>query len=305
MRTDDACAVCLLSDLNIAMPISMQSISVVGARKNGFIVASPRRRPLAAFLTPRYHFYGWPRLHGLLVGSALVSGKPRQTVVSRAPAAAGQAIVDSGELEGVAYRIGIPANWNELVMNTHGYETAGSPRKVPLPFRSGMEPLMAQGKLRSIAGDHRLNLDNAALAGHSAGGHLAMWVAARTRLPHDSPLSVDDPLPIQGVVNLAGYGDLDTFRQVQKAACGGTEVAETLLGGDRSTVPDRYRQVSAAAMLPLGKRQILIWGDQDSNTPLWLAKRYVQAAKKSGDPVRLAVVPGPGHFEIADSGSAA
>ena len=62
------------------------------------------------------------------------------------PVAPAQAIVDTGELEGAAYRIDIPANWNgELVVNAHGYETAGSKREVPLPFPSGMEPLLAQG----------------------------------------------------------------------------------------------------------------------------------------------------------------
>ncbi|SDQ84410.1 alpha/beta hydrolase [Pseudoxanthomonas sp. CF125] len=70
----------------------------------------------------------------------------RETAASRAPAAAEQTIVDTGEIEGAAYRIDIPANWNgELVVNAHGYETAGSPRKVPLPFPSGMEPLLTQG----------------------------------------------------------------------------------------------------------------------------------------------------------------
>ncbi len=158
----------------------------------------------------------------------------------------------------------------------------------------------AVDKLHSIAGDHRLDPNHIVVVGHSAGGHLAMWVAARTRLPRDSLLFVDDPLPIRGVVNLGGYGDLEAFRQVEKAACGGTAVAETLLGGSPAAVPDRYKQVSAAAMLPLGKRQILIWGEQDSNTPLRLAERYVQVAKRSGDSARLVVLPGLGDFEIAD-----
>ena len=154
--------------------------------------------------------------------------------------------------------------------------------------------------LRLIAGEHSLDLGNVVVVGHSAGGHLAMWVAARTRLPRDSEIFIRDPLPIQGVMNLGGYGDLDAFREVQETACGGTAVAEAMLQGDPSTVPERYRQASAAAMLPLGTRQILLWGEQDANTPLWLAQRYVQAAEKSGDPVRLVVLPGLGHFEIAD-----
>ena len=69
------------------------------------------------------------------------------------PSAPAQAVIDTGELEGAAYRIDIPANWNgELVVNAHGYEPAGSTRAVPLPFPSGMEPLLAQGYAIATSG---------------------------------------------------------------------------------------------------------------------------------------------------------
>lgn len=77
----------------------------------------------------------------------------REPAPTRATAEAGQTVVDTGELESAAYRIDIPANWNgELVVNAHGYETVGSPRKVPLPFPSGMEPLLAQGYAIAASG---------------------------------------------------------------------------------------------------------------------------------------------------------
>jgi len=80
--------------------------------------------------------------------ASLREAAPPPTAV--APA---QAIVDTGELDGAAYRIDIPANWNgELVVNAHGYETAGSPRERPLPFPSGMEPLLAQGYAIAASG---------------------------------------------------------------------------------------------------------------------------------------------------------
>lgn len=63
-----------------------------------------------------------------------------------APVPPAQAVVETGEIKGAAYRIDIPVNWNgELVVNAHGYEPAGSPRQVPLPFPEGMAPLLAQG----------------------------------------------------------------------------------------------------------------------------------------------------------------
>ncbi|RYG14346.1 MAG: alpha/beta fold hydrolase [Burkholderiales bacterium] len=130
----------------------------------------------------------------------------RETASQRAPAVAGQSVVDTGELEGAAYRIDIPANWNgELVVNAHGYETAGSPREVPLPFPSGMEPLLAQGFAiaasgysaqgwaipEAIADTERLRAHFAArhgaperawLVGWSMGGLVAL--ASAERQPH-------------------------------------------------------------------------------------------------------------------------
>lgn len=72
--------------------------------------------------------------------------RPFQVQAAAAPVAPTQPIVETGTLEGAAYRIDIPANWNgELVVNAHGYEPVGAPREDPLPFTRGLEPLLAQG----------------------------------------------------------------------------------------------------------------------------------------------------------------
>lgn len=90
-----------------------------------------------------------PILLTLAAAALLAACAPASLREPAAPATAvapRQAIVDTGELGGAAYRIDIPAGWNgELVVNAHGYEPAGSPRTLPLPFPSGMEPLLAQG----------------------------------------------------------------------------------------------------------------------------------------------------------------
>lgn len=85
--------------------------------------------------------------------AACTPARLRESAPPPTPVAPAQAIVDTGELDGAAYRIDIPAGWNgELVVNAHGYETAGSPRKMPLPFPSGMEPLLAQGYAIAASG---------------------------------------------------------------------------------------------------------------------------------------------------------
>ena len=54
--------------------------------------------------------------------------------------------------------------------------------------------------LCNLAERFPLNLDRVVLAGHSAGGHLALWLAARHVLPKASPLHAPDPLGVRGVL---------------------------------------------------------------------------------------------------------
>jgi acetyl esterase/lipase len=152
--------------------------------------------------------------------------------------------------------------------------------------------------LRSIAGDKKLDLSRVIVVGHSAGGHLAMWVAARPRLSSASALYVKDPLPIRGVIDLAGTGDMEAFIQFEQQGCHGA-VVEEMLGGKPIEVPEHYAQASAIKMLPLGIPQVLIWGKNDDIAPIWLGERYTLAAKQAGDPVRLVSIPDMGHFDIA------
>jgi acetyl esterase/lipase len=152
--------------------------------------------------------------------------------------------------------------------------------------------------LRTIAGKYRLDLGRVVLLGHSAGGHLALWVAARKNLPAGSPLHVADPLPVRGVVDLAGPGDLEAEIAVEIGACQG-RVVEQLLGGSPAEVPEIYRQASPSKLLPLGVPQILIWGDRDNLRPVLSGERHAQAAAAAGDAISLVIVPGLGHFEVA------
>ena len=152
--------------------------------------------------------------------------------------------------------------------------------------------------LRSIARDKKLDLSRVIVVGHSAGGHLAMWVAARARLSTKSPLYVEGPLSIRGVIDLAGTGDMDAFIQFEQQGCHGA-VVEEMLGGKPIDVPEHYAQASAIKMLPLGIPQVLIWGKNDDIAPILLRESYVLAAKQAGDLVHLVSIPDVGHFEIA------
>ena len=158
--------------------------------------------------------------------------------------------------------------------------------------------------LRSIAERYKLDLNRVVVVGHSAGGHLTMWVATRQRVAKESALFVANPLPVRGVINLAGTIDMADNIPNMEATCGDT-VVNTLLGGTPADVPGRYREASAINMLPLGIPQVLIWGAYDNFVPKAIVEKYVSAAKQAGDSVRFVVIPGVGHFETASPTSSA
>ena len=69
-------------------------------------------------------------------------------------------------------------------------------------------PALAVGAL----GAHGVDPRRIVLTGHCAGGHLALWAAARHVLPADSPWHSPTPPPLRGVVALAPIADFALAR---------------------------------------------------------------------------------------------
>ena len=155
--------------------------------------------------------------------------------------------------------------------------------------------------LDAIASAHRLDLGRVIALGHSAGGHLALWLAARQRLPEGSPLRGKRPLRLRGVVALAPIPDLRTGAEAN--VCG--DAISQLLAGPPAEAEARLRASSPIELLPLGVPQRLVWGTEDRLVPGELSRRYQEAATKAGDPVSFESVPGVGHFELVDPASRA
>jgi acetyl esterase/lipase len=152
--------------------------------------------------------------------------------------------------------------------------------------------------LRSIAREHHLDLDRVIVMGHSAGGHLALWAAARSRLPAEAPFASTDPLAVRGVLALAPAPDLEFLHEQQ--VCG--HVIDKLMSGSPAQVPDRYSWGSPMQLAPDGVRQVLIIGKYDN---AWAPSglRYFEAAKMRGDDVRKIEATESGHFEMIDPDS--
>lgn len=158
--------------------------------------------------------------------------------------------------------------------------------------------------VRVLAQSHPLDLNRVVIVGHSAGGHLGTWAAARQRLPAQSRFFPTDPLRIRGVVNLAGPADLESLFPTQSQVCG-DPVITRLVGGSPDEVPDRYRAASPARLLPIGVRQVLVTGAHDPLIPPALGQSYQEAARAHGDDVTAIVVPDAAHFEVIAPGSTA
>ncbi len=154
--------------------------------------------------------------------------------------------------------------------------------------------------LTTLAARYTLDLRRVVAVGHSAGGQLALWLAARTRLLEQGPLaSATTPLPLSGVVSLAGVNDLE---HAWRLNLGHGAVAE-LLGGSLTDLPERYTLASPAAHLPLGVPQVLVHGSSDDRVPLEISQAYARKAMAAGDVVTLIELPGADHFVVIDPGS--
>ncbi len=81
-----------------------------------------------------------------------------------------------------------------------------------------LDAAAAADALRTHAGKYNLRLSPLVATGHSAGGHLALWLAGRPRLPADSPLRSANPIPIDTVVSLGGLPDLQEAARPPAAA---------------------------------------------------------------------------------------
>jgi len=126
-----------------------------------------------------------------------------------------------------------------------------------------------------------------AIVGHSAGGHLALWAAAR--------------LKPSLVVSLAGVCDLTEAARLHLS----NDAVVELLGGRPDEVPDRYARACPTLLLPLGIPQLVVHATDDADVPFALGSRYAAAASAAGDDCEFLVLQGVDHFALIDPATAA
>lgn len=154
----------------------------------------------------------------------------------------------------------------------------------------------AADALRDHAQRYRLDVSNVVAVGHSAGGHLALWLAARKTLPVGT-LFNRSPLPIAAAVSLGGLQDLELAERPPGSGCG-TEVIARLIGRGVSARRDPMANVSVPRMAPLGIPQALVNGEQDRIIPAFFAEDYAGKMRAAGDEVRVRMIDRTGHVEL-------
>jgi acetyl esterase/lipase len=154
--------------------------------------------------------------------------------------------------------------------------------------------------IAALAEEHGLDPGRVATVGHSAGGHLAIWAAARPRLPAGAPGAGPVVVP-RLAVGLAPVTDLVRAHEL---GVGGQAVAR-FIGGTPDQFPERYDVANPAAHLPLGVSQVIVHGEDDGAVPVALSREYVAAATAAGDDVELVTIPDEGHMSCIETQSKA
>jgi acetyl esterase/lipase len=127
------------------------------------------------------------------------------------------------------------------------------------------------------------------LAGHSAGGQLALWYAAQ----HAGAA--------RGVLALAPVADLALAHRLRL----GDDAVTALLGGGPDDVPQRYAAVDPVRLAAPAAPVTVVHGTADDRVPISVGRAYVAAARDAGGDVTMVELPEVDHFAVIDPLSSA
>lgn len=140
---------------------------------------------------------------------------------------------------------------------------------------------------------HNFDPQKIAVMGHSAGGQLALCLAA-----HEPSLT--------RAVSLAGVVDLQRAYRLHLS----NDAVVEFLRGTPTEVPDHYREADPMQLSIPQARQWLVHGAVDDIVPADFSRDYVAAkqkrtGKEKKEEVRLLEIPSAGHFDLIDPRSQA
>ncbi len=142
-------------------------------------------------------------------------------------------------------------------------------------------------QLAIVAADHPLDLTNVVVIGHSAGGHLALWSAGRSRLTDGQPGAHPKVQPRLAI----GQGPVFDLTAAANAGLGSGAVTD-FMGGAPVDVPERYA-VATPTPTP-DSRLVVVRGQDDDVVPA----QFAVPALVGG--VEVVDVVGADHFALID-----
>jgi acetyl esterase/lipase len=146
--------------------------------------------------------------------------------------------------------------------------------------------LAATNAVIGLADDHPIDPGRVSVVGHSAGGHLALWLGSWPQVAVEFDL----------VVGLAAVTDL-----YRCAADGlGQGAAQEFLGGEPAEAADAYRHAQPA--LGLRWPTLLVTGTEDDRVPATYTTDH-RAGEGARGRIETIVVDGEDHFDVIDPGS--
>ena len=146
----------------------------------------------------------------------------------------------------------------------------------------------AYQSVRQRVSEFHLDSRRLAVMGHSAGGQLALCLAA-----HEST--------VRGAISLAGVVDLKRAYSLHLS----NDAVVEFLGGKPDQVPEHFREADPSVLTITHARQWLLHGKDDDSVPPDFSRDYAAQKKKRGEQVELVEIAHAGHFELIDPGSGA
>ena len=142
-----------------------------------------------------------------------------------------------------------------------------------------------------------VNTERVVAIGHSAGGHLAVWAAGRSKLATGAP-GARPAVEIAGAISLAGVLDLGAAAHEKI----GNGAAIDFMGGSPGERPGRYAVANPLSQVPIPAVVRCVHSRADDRVPFAESVTYVAAAQAAGQDAQLLEVDGD-HFSIADISS--
>ena len=271
--------------LFIVMLLASQAVLVQADCKKGTIMSDSGLPVLEQFPPGEVHYYGEDSLqYGEL---HLPEGKGPHPVVVMVHGGCWLAAFDMNHMRALANAmkdVGY-AVWN-IEYRRVGHPGGGWPGTF-------LDVAAASDHLKTLAKKYPLDMDQVVAVGHSAGGHLALWLAIRHKLTRESEIYTSDPLPLKGVLALEPGTTLKSLHH--NRLCG--HVIDGLMGGSPTQFPNRYRDAAPMEQIPLGLPHTILVG--------WLSgfglpgSTYFYTAQEAGDKqVQYVEAPESGHFEM-------